>query len=172
MVRSFSVRARLLDIEQGPAPGKTVLDPVPMADCRFTQLPAEKDHFSSQQARKIDETLFHSLANATVALYLFHAIFDFRHQLSNFIIPLQSVHKIRGLWIQMFMTYDCFALVSQSPNIFLDPFSQRTHGGQQRIGFIHRKESRKRDHTYLWLFKNGAFLRRHGAGGRKVADHC
>ena len=150
MVRSFFVRARLLDIEQGPAPGKTVFDPVPMADCRFAQLPAEKDHFCSQQARKIDETLFHSLADATVALYLFDAIFDFHHQLSNFTIPLQSVHKIRGLWIQMFMTYDCFALASQSPNIFLDPFSQRTHSGEQPIGFIHRKKSRKRargDHT-------------------------
>jgi hypothetical protein len=150
MVRSFFVGARLLDIEQGPAPRKTVFDPVPMADCRFTQLPAEKDDFCSQQARKIDEALFHSLADATVALYLFHPIFDFRHQLSNFTIALQSVHKIRGLWIQMFMTYDCFALVSQPPDIFLDPFSQRTHGGQQRIGFIHRKESRERargDHT-------------------------
>jgi hypothetical protein len=154
MIRSFFVRARLLDIEQGPAPGKTVFDPVPMADCRFTQLPAEKDHFGSQQARKIDETLFDALADATVALYLFHAFFDFRHQLSNVTIPLQSVHKIRGLWIQMFLTYDCFALVSQSPNILLDPFSQRTHGGQQRIGFIHRKKSRKRnrgDHTYFCL---------------------
>lgn len=154
MVRSFFVGARLLDIEQGPAPGKAVFDPVPMADCRFTQLPAEKDHFCSQQARKIDETLFHSLADATVALYLFHAIFDFRHQLSNFTIPLQSVHKIRALWIQMFMTYDCFASVSQSPNNFLDPFSQRTHGGQQRIGFIHRKKSRERDrgdHSYFCL---------------------
>jgi hypothetical protein len=154
MVRSFFVRACLLDIEQRPAPGKTVFDPVPMADRRFTQLPAEKDDFCSQQARKIDEALFHPLADTTVALYLFHAIFDFRHQLCNFTIPLQSVHKIRGLWIQMFMTYDCFALVSQSPNIFLDPFSQRTHGGQQRIGFIHRKKPPERDrgdHSYLSL---------------------
>jgi hypothetical protein len=172
MVRSFFVGPRFLDIEQGSASGKALFDPVPIADSRFTLLPAQKDHFCSQQAREIDQTLFRSLADATVALYLFYAFFDFRHQLSNVTIPLQSVHKIRGLWIQMFMTYDCFALVSQSPNIFLDPFSQRTHGGQQRIGFIHRKESRKRDHTYLWLFKNGAFLRRHGAGGRKVADHC
>ena len=171
MVRSFSVRARLLDIEQGPAPGKTVLDPVPMADRRFTQLPAEKDHFSSQQARKIDETLFHSLADATVALYLFHAIFDFCHQLSNFIIPLQSVHKIRGLWIQVFMTYDCFALASQSPNIFLDPFSQRTHGGQQRIGFIHRKKSRERDRGDHFLLaasrRTVARAQKHRGGG-----HC
>ena len=154
MVRSFFVRACLLDIEQRPAPGKTVFDPVPMADRRFTQLPAEKDDFCSQQARKIDEALFHPLADTTVALYLFHAIFDFHHQLSNFTIPLQSVHKIRGLWIQMFMTYDCFALASQSPNIFLDPFSQRTHGGQQRIGFIHRKKPPERDrgdHSYLSL---------------------
>ena len=70
MVRSFLVRARFLDIEQGPAPGKAVFDPVPIADGRFTQLPAEKHHFCPQQAREIDETLFHSLADATVALDL------------------------------------------------------------------------------------------------------
>jgi hypothetical protein len=47
MVRSFSARARFVDIEQGSASGKTVFNPVPMADGRFTQLPTEKDHFSS-----------------------------------------------------------------------------------------------------------------------------
>src|SRR4029450_11671923 len=101
MIRSFFVEARFLDIEQGSAPGKALFDPVPIADRRFTLLPAQKDHFCSQQAWEIDQTLFRSLADATVTLDLLYSIFDFRHEPSNFTIFLQSVHEILGRCVEL-----------------------------------------------------------------------
>src|SRR4029453_1206285 len=162
MVRSFFVGARFLDIEQGSAPGEALFDLVPIADRRFTLLPAQKDHFCSQQAREIDQTLFRSLADATVTLDLLYSIFDFRHEPSNFTLFLQSVHEIRGTWIGLLITNGYFAFVFQPLNILLDPFRQPAHSGQQRVGFTHRKKSRKRDrgsHTMVAQQK-GACLRR------------
>lgn len=169
MVRSFSAKARLLAIEQGPAPGKTVFDPVPIADGRFTQLPTEKYDFCAQQAGKIDETLFNALTDATVTLDLFDATFDVRYYLSNSGVLLQSVHEIRRLGIQMFMTYDCLALVSQLQDIFPDPFSQRSHGGQQRIGFFHGEQSRKRDRGDHFLSNVTASYPRYR---ESIPSHC
>src|SRR5215510_12950772 len=153
MVGDFFVRTLFLDIEQRSASSKTCFDPVPIADGRFIPLPAQIYHFGTQQAREIDQTLFRSLADATVTLDLFHPIFDFRHEPSYLIILLQSVHEIRGTWIELLIADDCLAFVFQPLNIFLDPLHQYTHSGQQSISFIHRKESRKRDrgdHTYAW----------------------
>src|SRR5262249_33062830 len=154
MVGDFFVRTLFLDIEQRSASSKTCFDPVPIADGRFIPLPAQIYHFGTQQAREIDQTLFRSLADATVTLDLFHPIFDFRHEPSYLIILLQSVHEIRGPWIELLIANDYLALVFQPLNIFLDPLHQYTHSGQQSISFIHRKESRKRDrggdHTYGW----------------------
>src|SRR5262245_65821061 len=138
MVGGFFVRTLFLDIEQRSASSKTCFDPVPIADGRFTLLPAQIDHFSTQLAREIDQTLFRSLADATVTLDLFHPIFDFRHESSYLIILLQSVHEIRGLWIELLIANDYPALVFQPLNIFFDPLHKYKHSVQQSISFIHR----------------------------------
>src|SRR5262245_60416384 len=130
MVRSFFVRTRFLGIEQGSTPGKACLDAVPITDSRFTLLPTQKDHFCSQQTREIDQTLFGSLADTTITLDLLHSILDFRHEPSNFTVFLQSVHKIRGPWVELLIANDYLALAFQPLNIFLDPFHQRTHSRQ------------------------------------------
>jgi hypothetical protein len=57
--------------------------------------------------------LFRALADATVTLDLFYSIFDFRHEPSNFTIFLQSVHEIRGSWIELLIANDYFAFVFQ-----------------------------------------------------------
>ena len=154
MIRGGAAGTTFIDIEQRSPPGKTILDSVPMADSRFTQLPAKKHYFGPQHAREVNETLLHSLAQATVAMDFSHPLSYFGHQPSDFAVLLESVHEVRRFWIELLLASDCFAFAFQSPNIFEDAFNQRTHSRQQRIGFIDRKKSRKRirgDHRKSYL---------------------
>jgi hypothetical protein len=143
MVRGLWVSLGLATVEERPAAGKTILDPMPMADRRFTEPPAKKYHFRPQHTGKIDEALLHPLADAAVVVDLFDPIFDFVHEPQNFLVLLEPVHQIRCGWIELLLANDGFAFVLEPPNIFQDPFNQRTHRRQQSIGFIHRKQARK-----------------------------
>lgn len=111
MVRGFVISLCFTTVEQRPAPGKTILDPVPMADRRFTKLPAKKHHFRSQDAGEVDEALFHPFADATVVMDLFNAIFDFLYELGNFVVLLEPVHQVRCRWIELLVANDGFTLV-------------------------------------------------------------
>ena len=139
MIRGLFIGFGFAAIEQRPASGKTILRPVPVADRRLTELPAKKHHFRSQHARKVNEPLLHTFADATVMVDLFHPAFDFVHELSNFGILLKPVHQVRCRWIELLLANDGFAFDLESPNIFQDSFNQWTHRGQQSIGFVHRK---------------------------------
>lgn len=90
MIRGGSSGTGFIDIKQRSPPGKTILDSVPMADSRFTELPAKKDNFGPQYAREVNETLLHSLAQATVAMDFSHPLSHFCHEPGDFPI-LQSM---------------------------------------------------------------------------------
>ena len=130
MVRGGTSGTGFIDIEQRAPPGKTIVNSVPMLDSRLTQLPAKKYYFGPQHAREVNEALFHSFAQAAVAMDFFYPRSHFCHEPSDFTVLLQAVHEICCFWIELFVASDCFAFAFQSTNIFQDSFNQRTYSRQ------------------------------------------
>jgi len=70
MVGNLAVGLASFAVEQRFATRKAIFDAVPVVDARFADLPTEENHFRTEHARKIDQTLLDALANATIAIDL------------------------------------------------------------------------------------------------------
>ena len=143
MIGGIAVGVFLLRIDQRPASGKAVVDPMPVANARLSELPAEENNLRSEHARKVNQSLFHSFAHATVAMDFLDPILDLLDQFRDLIVSTQLFHKIRRVGIELLVTNDGFALHLEPPQIFKDPLDDRPQGWQQQVGFVHSKQPGK-----------------------------
>ncbi len=140
MIGGIAVGVFLFRINQRPASGKAVVDPMPVADTRLSKLPAQKNDFRAEHARKVNQSLFHSFAHATMAMDFLDPSLDLLYQFRDLIVSAQLFHKIRRVGIELLVTNDRFAFHLEPPQIFKDPLDDRPQGWQQQVGFVHSKQ--------------------------------
>ncbi len=143
MIGGIAVGVFLFRIDQRPPSGKAVLDAMPVANTWLSELPAEKNSLRSEQTRKIDQSLFHSFAHATMAMDFLDLIFDLLYQFRDLIVSAQLFHKIRRVGVELLVTNDGFTLDLEPPQIFENSLDNRAQDGQQQVGLIDRKQPGK-----------------------------
>ena len=121
---------------------QTILDPVPMADRRFTKLPT-KAHHSAPGRREVDEALFTFCRYQPWLWICFDPIFDFLRAEQNFVVYLnRSIKSVAAgsscSWeMTVSLLFFSRLIFSRIPSI-----NGRTVGSKA-FGFIHRKQPRK-----------------------------
>ncbi len=97
MVGAAASGLAVAGIEQRPAPGKTIFNPVPMRDRFLSITPAEINDFFPKEARKVDQAFLHPFANAAQIMDLLHQFLELFDSLRNPLVALKFVHEISAL---------------------------------------------------------------------------
>jgi hypothetical protein len=89
-----------------------------VADAGLADLPAQKDDFRPEHAGKIDQTLFHTFADAAVTVNRFNPALDFAHEPGDFSVLAQPLHQVGRVGIEALFTNDGFTFAFQTPEVF------------------------------------------------------
>src|SRR4030095_6784584 len=141
-------------VEQGPAPGKTVFNPVPISNGLLSIAPAEKNDFFPERAWKVDQPLLYSLADTAQIVNLLDQFVKLFDGLRNARILLKLFHEISALRVQLIPAHRAAAAPAEQFDALRSPCHQRLQNGKQPVGFLYCEEARInfwRCHGYVSL---------------------